>query len=99
LYIADDFNERIRRVTSVDTPKTIINSGISLQIYPNPATTSLTIVSSSTINQIGIIDVLGQRVYNNGYNANKVLIDLSNLSAAVYFVKVNGSEVRKFVKE
>ncbi len=70
-----------------------------IDIYPNPTTTSLTITSSNAINQITITNLLGQTIYSHQYNAEQVQVDVSGFVAGVYFVKVNGVEVRKFVKE
>jgi len=71
---------------------------VKYNIYPNPATTSLTI-SANQINQITISNLLGQTIYSRQYNSPKVQIDVSTLPSGLYFVKVNGSEVKKFFKE
>ena len=72
----------------------------NIKIYPNPATTSLTIQSPNIINQITITNLLGQRVYAHEYNPSTSLqVDVSGLQSGVYFVKVNGADVRKFLKE
>ena len=68
-------------------------------LYPNPATSSLTIAATDNINSIAITNLLGQTVYCNRFNAKEVKVDVADLSAGVYFVKINGCEVRKFVKE
>ena len=73
------------------------NSGIS--IYPNPATTSLTISAADVVRSISVTNLLGQAVYSRECNAQIVQADISALPAGVYFVRVNGTEVRKFVKE
>ena len=70
-----------------------------LQLYPNPATTSITITSTEKINQITINNLIGQMLYNHEYNIEKVQVDVASLPNGIYFVKINGSEVRKFVKE
>jgi hypothetical protein len=77
----------------------IIPNNQRLTIYPNPATTSLTITSQSPINQITITNLLGQTIYSNNYNSEQVQVDVSDLPTGLYFVKVNGSEMRKFMKE
>jgi len=79
-------------------------SGIT--IFPNPATNQLTIESGQLkINSIEIYDVLGQKCLTptlskgEGVSAS---IDVSELSAGIYFVKVQGGKeerVVKFVKE
>jgi len=72
----------------------------SITIFPNPATSTLTIQSTNApVNNISITNVLGQTVYTQECNAQQIDVDVSALAAAVYFVKVNGSAVRKFVKE
>jgi len=78
------------------------NSG--LQIYPNPATTTITIqpnavILSGTEGQIIITNLLGQTVHTQNYTTPQIQIDVSTLPPGLYFVKVNGTEVRKFVKE
>ena len=70
-----------------------------LEIYPNPASTSLTISSSEKITSITLTDLLGQTVYTHEYNSEKVQLDVSALPSGIYFVEINGAEVRKFVKE
>ncbi len=90
-------------VVTVDPCSTGINivdntAGV-LTIFPNPAASSLTITYSSIINQVTITDLFGQKVYSNIYNANEVRVDVSKLAGGLYFVKVNGVETRKFVKE
>ena len=81
-----------------------LGSSSQIQVYPNPATTALTISSPQTIITISITNLLGQMVYAHQYSSEKVEVDVSGLPSAVYFIKINGSdsyrgEVRKFVKE
>ena len=71
----------------------------SLDIYPNPATTALTITSSTTISQVIISNLLGQAVYTLQPNTENITVNISPLPPGLYFVKVNNIEVRKFVKE
>ena len=71
-----------------------------LDIFPNPATNLLTIQSTNNpVKQITINNILGQMVYTNECNSPEVQVDISTYPAGVYFIKINGSEVRKFVKE
>jgi len=78
--------------------QTIKNNHI-VDVYPNPATTSLTVKSTGIINSIAITNLLGREVYTNTYNTTLAQIDITALAAGVYFIKVNGTDVRKFVKE
>ena len=69
-------------------------------IFPNPANFQIFIRSTNApITQLSITNFLGQTVYTNEYNSQKVQVDISDLPAGIYFVKVNGVEVRKFVKQ
>jgi len=89
----------LARYDNVSTGVAAIIEKTLLSIYPNPASTFLNINAHLPINQITITSLLGQTVYTQNYNANEVQVDVSALPSGVYFVKVNDSEVRKFVKE
>ena len=107
IYIADDYNHRIRKVT-FDTscgPKNSLDvisipPTQNLTIFPNPATTSLTISGNEAIEDVVIVNVMGQVAVRETVRRNSasVNIDVSRLPGGVYFVRVNG-QVRKFVKK
>ncbi len=71
-----------------------------LSMFPNPATSMLTVQSGEAINSITIINLLGQTVYSRQFtfHSKQANIDVSELTTGVYFVKVN-NEMRKFLKE
>ena len=69
-----------------------------INIYPNPVTALLNITDAQTINQIIITDLLGQVVYSKDVNSYNLQVDMSNLSSGLYFIKVNGDQVRKIEK-
>lgn len=65
-------------------------------IYPNPATESINIIcgDNSVGSVVEIIDVNGQVVAtSNVLSGNSVMINTSNLSAGLYFVRVNKGSV------
>ena len=68
-------------------------------IYPNPAHTAITITPAEDITSLTITNLLGQTVYTQQYNAQTIQVNVSDFPTGVYFVKVNGVEVRKFLKE
>ena len=70
-----------------------------ITIYPNPTTTELTITSTNKISQITIANPLGQPVYTHEYNTEKAAVNVSSLPTGIYFIKINSTEVRKFVKQ
>jgi hypothetical protein len=93
----------------------LTSSSFHIYLYPNPATTQLTISASENITSITITNLLGQTVYSSQFavsgqlptaNCRLQTIDVSALPSGVYFVRVNPSAgsgqvsvVRKFLKE
>lgn len=76
-----------------------------LKVFPNPAKEVITInLQNSSIENCIILNTLGQTVYNSAHeiNANhKIQLNIADLSAGVYFVKVrsgSGSYIAKFIK-
>ena len=80
-------------VNNITTPD------IKIHLFPNPATNELSITATADINSIIISNLTGQTIFHNTYKTEDVQINVADLPKGVYFVKVNGSEVRKFVKE
>lgn len=71
----------------------------SISIFPNPTSSYLTVTSTNEISQIAISNLLGQTLFTHDYNSEKVEVDVADLPKGVYLIKINGTEVRKFVKE
>jgi len=68
-------------------------------IAPNPANQYISISASELITDVAITNIVGQVVFSGACNAEKVQIDVSGMSEGMYFVKVNGTEIRRFIKE
>jgi len=68
-------------------------------LYPNPAQGELNLSSADKISEVIITNVLGQIVYAERCNATSLLIDILSLPPGVYLAKINGSKMRRFVKE
>ena len=104
LYIADVGYNMVRKVVFnlsclPESVKLIASTGVPMTIYPNPVTTSLTINFPDQITSVTITNLIGQTVYNNAYHGNEVQVDVSNLPSGIYLIRINGTEVKKFVKE
>ena len=103
LFVADEFNDVIREIgcpTCVGLSVAAVSNAHPLTIYPNPATNSLTISSADQpISQVTITDLVGQVVLTHAYNTKLAKIDITSLAQGIYLIKINGAEVRKFVKE
>jgi hypothetical protein len=82
----------------------IHNTGIvpdPIKIYPNPATTNLTIETLQK-SEIGILNIEGQLIKCIGADENHTDIDISAFPVGMYIVKVTtekGIAAKKFVKE
>jgi hypothetical protein len=71
-----------------------------IQVYPNPASTQLTIDAGSNWNEVialELYDLSGRRVWSERVNARTTLVNLSNFSEGIYVLKLNGTAVRKKV--
>lgn len=85
----------------------IVNAVVNkIDVFPNPAHDVLNIDASGVVNQITISNLVGQTVYSQSCNSDKVLVNVAGLPSGVYFVQVNGGDpsagfrmTGKFVKE
>lgn len=99
VFIADFSNNRIRKITGATTYANNVNKLSDFYFYPNPAQHELTIISNETINTLSITNMIGEDIYSGEYNTNYALIDVSWLSKGVYLIRINGTTIRRFVKQ
>jgi uncharacterized repeat protein (TIGR01451 family) len=110
-YIYFDYNAPIITNTTQNNFQTVVTTinrnedTNQLKVFPNPANEVLNInLQNNIIENCIITNALGQTVYNsaNEINANhKIQLNIADLNAGVYFVKVrfsNGSYTAKFIK-
>jgi len=108
-YLSQGFQQVLKENNSCALPaclKCIVigvneanNDNFSTEIFPNPASSNLTLLVSSSeeipIN-ITLTDLLGNVVYSSQASLhsgkNTLTIDLNNVSDAVYFLRFNNSE-------
>ncbi|MBK8600576.1 MAG: T9SS type A sorting domain-containing protein [Flavobacterium sp.] len=70
--------------------------------YPNPVKDVLNLSYNKTISNVSVFNLLGQEVMIKSINANQSQIDMSQLSAGTYLVKItadNQSQTIKVIKE
>ncbi len=70
-----------------------------ISLYPNPAGGELNIEAPFPIRIVSVCNSLGQVLETNYYDAPAVRVSIADLPPGMYFVKINGGGVRKFVKE
>jgi hypothetical protein len=71
-------------------------------MYPNPASSRLTISAQKTINSAAIYNILGKQVMSLEINKNSESIDVSNLATGMYLIKYsidNAFGTAKFIKQ
>ena len=78
---------------------TVAGTSHDITLYPNPASTEITIDAAQPITDVAISNTLGQTVLNQQYSSKTVSINIATLPVGVYFVKINGADTRRFVKE
>ena len=82
-----------------------INVGIptftnGVNIYPNPVHSTLH-VNAEGFKEASIFNMTGQRVYHNNITENNFQINVANLPAGVYFLRLTGNNIatKKFIKQ
>jgi hypothetical protein len=104
-YVIVDSNGCLGRSDQAGPPcgdwvKNVSTVNHEITLYPNPTTSQLTILSTNQpINHVAITNLLGQTTYTHQYDTKDVQIDVADLPSGMYLIKINGSEVRKFVKQ
>ncbi|MBI3519437.1 MAG: T9SS type A sorting domain-containing protein [Bacteroidetes bacterium] len=104
---AGSFPQTISWFLTIDAASTtgikILNQNTAFSISPNPASSELTVSSSSHFGKIQIIDALGKTVITHDANyTSQTVINVSTLSKGVYFLQaVDGANLitRKFIKD
>jgi trimeric autotransporter adhesin len=109
LFIADDANNRIRKVLfypsctvaghSLNNNSILNDNNSNVSVYPNPTVNQIFISTSSNSNEITITDLIGQQVFRQFYNANVIHINISNFVSGIYLLTVTkGDGQRKTEK-
>ncbi|HLG33943.1 MAG TPA: T9SS type A sorting domain-containing protein [Bacteroidia bacterium] len=94
----------ITKLNNLPTSSDIKFSSSMVTIYPNPATTEITVQSSKLkVQSVEVYDMLGQRIYNSSLisHNSSLSIDVSQWHTGIYFVKLLTGEkmvVKKVVK-
>jgi hypothetical protein len=74
----------------------------SVTIYPNPATTTITIAAHRTIDSVELFDAYGKLVKTLTVQASEFELDIADLATGLYFSKVytvDGVYTQKWMKQ
>jgi len=88
LYIADSFNNRVRKVTNVAIAdiEAFANNKEHITIYPNPSTGSVQVTYTSSMDELKVSNMLGQVVYEAKPNSTNTNLQIDNVG--VYFITI-----------
>lgn len=83
---------------SASVTESVQTEGNSM-IYPNPTSNSISFRSNQQIRSIVIYNTMNQLVYEMERETGISEVDLGNLPKGIYYVQVNGENVRKLIKQ
>jgi mannan endo-1,4-beta-mannosidase len=89
----------LRTYATVTSTAPVFNTENTMFAYPSPVLNDVLIKSKNTINSISIYNALGERVLERSSNSDEVLVNMTGFKAGIYFIKVNGTETIKVIKE
>lgn len=75
-------------VTFLENTPEYQESQAQIAVYPNPATEQVNIMSSEEISQIVVFNYLGQKVYEEVVSTNEYRMNVDNLNAGVYYIRI-----------
>lgn len=64
----------------------------NFNVFPNPTTDILNVISKNNIDTIQVYDILGKLIFETNPNIISPTIDMSNLKSGIYLVKINSLE-------
>ncbi|PCJ65587.1 MAG: hypothetical protein COA58_09255 [Bacteroidetes bacterium] len=76
-----NFKYHEKRVVQLNTPTKV-------DLYPNPAISQVNVRANNVIDQIRILNSVGQEIENFEPDAKSVVIDVSDFKSGIYFVQV-----------
>jgi len=90
-YVSDDkFVLQMDEFKVEGTLSNTQNEILNFEYYYNPSNDLLRLSSNEIIKNIQIYNVLGQNIIEKNINNNNYVLNLSNLSTSIYFVKAEG---------
>jgi hypothetical protein len=81
-----------------NTDAVITVDPVTINVFPNPATSYIDVTCEEEIDEIVIFNTLGAVVYREKGNGTTSRISISDLPKGVYLLRCNGS-TKRFVKK
>ncbi|MGM9841576.1 MAG: T9SS type A sorting domain-containing protein, partial [Candidatus Limisoma sp.] len=74
--------------------------GKKVSVFPNPAVDVLNVKSNAAITNVAVYAASGAAVSANAsIEGNAATLNVSGLASGIYFVKINGNQVVRFIKK
>lgn len=94
MYLADNGNQRYRKISPIETGVPEITSAEEVNVYPNPNGGSMTVeLPGGGYNSIKIYDAIGRIVYSQLLDANQqdrtLQLNVGNISNGIYIMQIN----------
>lgn len=70
----------------------------AFQSFPNPVSNVLNLTNANPINNVLIVNSVGQQVLNQSYDSKSIQIDMSGLISGIYMVKLSTDNSTKTIK-
>jgi len=106
IYVDGDSSDRGDFVLTLNTDQSTASNEafeqFDFSIYPNPIKNTLSIDSQEIITKVTIFNLLGQEVKSINPYTNNVSVDINNLEAGIYIIKLIANDkesTKKFIKE
>jgi hypothetical protein len=97
VFIADLYNHVIRKITLSDPEAISGTAWASVTIYPNPASTELT-VEHANGSELVVYDVVGREVKRAQITREREVMDVSGLVSGVYVVQISKDGEKRNVR-
>lgn len=75
---------------------------LAFDFFPNPTKNTITVQANTIIKSIELYDVQGRLLQTSTENNTSAVLDISQKSSGIYFLKItsdNGSKIEKIIKE
>lgn len=81
--------------TSLGTPSV---DNADFRVYPNPTSDILNLSHTGNINSVEVFNLLGQQVFAKAVNQNEYVLNMSDLPAGTYLIRLSSEGASKTVK-
>lgn len=83
---------------SVQVLNTPEEEGVDYNIYPNPVTDKLYVITPELIDDVSITNILGKNIFNAAHISGKYRIDMSSYKNGMYFIHLKTNNRKKSYK-